>query len=76
MNGVRDVGGDVRDMGSQVSAFAGEMGKVVGTLQQLAATSQHSKLRVDEMLGQTEALYEKMRAVDKELDAILKLEQQ
>jgi len=76
MNGVRDVGGDVRGMGSQVSSFAGEMNKVVATLQQLAGTSQDSKLRVDEMLGQTEALYEKMRTVDKELDAILKLEQQ
>ncbi|MFD2447284.1 methyl-accepting chemotaxis protein [Vogesella fluminis] len=76
MNGVRGIGGDVRGMGSQVSGFASEMGKVVDTLQQLAGTSQDSKLRVDEMLGQTEALYEKMRAVDRELDAILKLEQQ
>ena len=76
MNGVRDVGGDVRGMGSQVSGFAGEMAQVVGKLHGLAATSQDSKQRVDSMLAQTESLYARMREVDKELDAILQLEQQ
>nr|WP_174875061.1 methyl-accepting chemotaxis protein [Vogesella oryzae] len=76
MRAVRDVGGEVRALGEQVGQFAGEMGNVVGTLQGLAQTSQDSKLRLDDMLAQTETLYERMRQVDRELDAILKLEKQ
>lgn len=76
MRAVREVGGDVRALGSQVGEFAGEMGNVVGTLNGLAQTSQDSKLRINDMLTQTEGLYERMRRVDNELDAILKLEKQ
>ena len=76
MSGVRTVGGDVRGMGTQVSGFASGMNRVEETLQALAASSQDSKGRIDAMLEQTGTLYERMRAVDKELEAILQLEQQ
>ncbi|KJV27256.1 hypothetical protein VI06_15225 [Aquitalea magnusonii] len=74
MSGVAQVGVDMRLMSEHVSSFAGEMQQVVNLLGKLTASSNSSQEQLDQMVGSTGELYERMRKVDQDMEAILELE--
>ncbi|WP_370302986.1 methyl-accepting chemotaxis protein [Aquitalea sp. USM4] len=74
MSGVAQVGVDMRLMSEHVSSFAGEMQQVVNLLGKLTASSSSSQEQLDQMVGSTGELYERMRKVDQDMEAILELE--
>ncbi|MBV8680608.1 MAG: FIST C-terminal domain-containing protein [Aquitalea sp.] len=74
MSGVQQVGVDMRQMSAHVGSFAGEMRQVMDLLSRLATSSGSSQEQLDRMLGSTGELYERMRKVDQDLEAILALE--
>jgi hypothetical protein len=74
MSGVAQVGVDMRLMSEHVSSFAGEMQQVVELLGKLTASSNSSQEQLDQMVDSTGELYERMRKVDQDLEAILALE--
>jgi methyl-accepting chemotaxis protein len=68
------VGGAMRVMNEHIGNFSTEMQLVTNRLHELAQTAEQSQGRVDGMIASTEELYERMRLVDKELEAIIALE--
>ncbi|PXX44395.1 FIST-like protein [Aquitalea magnusonii] len=74
MSGVQQVGMDMREMNEHVGSFAQEMQQVMDLLAKLAASSGSSQQQLDQMVHSTGELYERMRKVDQDLEAILELE--
>lgn len=74
MEGVRQVGSDTRQMHQQVSGFTAEMQQVLALLRELAQSSEDNRHQLDSMLGEAEALYQRMRQVDNDMEAILELQ--
>ncbi|WP_293765649.1 methyl-accepting chemotaxis protein [uncultured Aquitalea sp.] len=74
MDGVQTVGLGMRQMNELVGNFAGEMQQVLGLLQRLVDTSSGSQVQLDQMVNSTEELYQRMRVVDQDLEAIIALE--
>ena len=64
----------MRQMNELVGNFAGEMQQVLGLLQRLVDTSSGSQVQLDQMVNSTEELYQRMRVVDQDLEAIIALE--
>ena len=61
-------------MNAHVGSFAQEMQQVMDLLAKLAASSGSSQQQLDQMVDSTGELYERMRKVDQDLEAILELE--
>jgi len=74
MGGVQLVGKDMREMSEHVGSFSTEMQQVMHLLVQLAESSQQGQQQLDQMVDSTAKLYERMRKVDQDLEAILALE--